>query len=70
MTDKSQRPMGQEDTLSSLNAAIDALNIAKEASRIIPAKAVFNSTNALLIAIRVGFLQVHVGRLLADVYRT
>jgi hypothetical protein len=56
MTDKLQRPKGQDDALSSLNVAIDALNLAKEASTITPAKAAFGSTSVLLTTIRVGFL--------------
>ena len=70
MTDESQRPMGQNAALSSLNTAIDALNLAKETSTIIPAEAAFGSTSVLLATIRVGLLLVHAGRLLADVYRT
>ena len=62
--------MGQDDALSSLSVAIDTLNLAKEASNIIPAKAAFGSTAVLLATIRVGFLLAHVGRLLAHVYRT
>ena len=53
--------MGQDGALPSLNAAIDALNLAKEASSVTPAKTVFASTSVLLATIRVGFLPVHVG---------
>ena len=70
MTTKSQRPMGQEGALSSLNVAIDALNLAKEASRLTPAKTAFASTSNLLATIRVSSLLVHVGPLLANVHRT
>ena len=70
MTDKSQRPKGQDGALSSLNAAIDALNLAKEASSITPAKAAFGSASVLLTTIRVDFLPVHVGLLLTNVCRT
>ena len=70
MAAKSQRQKGQNDVLSSLNEAIDALNLAKGVSSITPVKNVFGSASVLLTEIRVGFLPVHVGRLLADVYRT
>ena len=61
MTTKPQRPKGQDGVLSSLNVAIDALNLAKSVSSITPAKAAFDSTGVLLSTIRVGFLPVHVG---------
>jgi len=63
MTDnlKPRRPEGQDGTLSSLNVAIDALNLAKEASGATLAKAAFDSTSFLLTKIRVSFLPVHVG---------
>ena len=61
MATESQRPMGQDGALSSLNAAIDTLNLAKEASSLTPAKTVFASTSILLATIRVSFLPVHVG---------
>jgi len=70
MAAKSQRPKGRNDVLSLLNEAIDALNLAKEASSITPARAAFGFASVLLTEIRVGFLPVHVGRLLTDVYRT
>ena len=56
MATEPQRPSGQDGALSSLNAAIDALNLAKSVSSITPAKAAFDSTGVLLSAIRVGFL--------------
>ena len=39
-----------------LNAAIEALNLAKEISSVTPAKAVFGSVSVLLVMIRVRFL--------------
>ena len=66
MTTKSQRPRGQDDALSSLNMAIDALNLAKETTEMELAKTVLGSTSNLLIMIKVGSLPVHVGRLLAN----
>jgi hypothetical protein len=66
MEAKSQRPKGRNGALSSLNMAIEAMNLAKEISSVTPAKAVFGSVSALLIMIRVRFflscdevLQVH-----------
>jgi len=53
-----------------LDMAIDALDRAKEATGIIPAKTAFTSAGALLIMIRVLFLPVRVDGLLANVYRT
>ena len=56
MATKSQRPKGRDGILSSLNMAIDALNLAKELSSITPAKAVFGSVSILLTMIKVRFL--------------
>jgi hypothetical protein len=53
MADKHQRPKGRDGVLSSLNVAIDGLNLAKELSSITPAKAVFGSVSVLLTMIRV-----------------
>ena len=53
MATKSQRPKGRDAVLSSLNMAIDALNLAKELSGITPAKAVFGSVTILLAMIKV-----------------
>jgi len=70
MAAKSQRPKERRDgVLSSLNEAIDAMNLA-EVPSIAPAKAAFGSARVLLTKIRVGFPPVHGGRLLANVYRT
>lgn len=65
---ESQRPnRGREDTISALNAAIEAANLAERVSSIAPANAVFGFVRALLILIRVRFLplchdmlQVHI----------
>ena len=54
MVAKSQRPKGRDGTLSSLNVAIEVLNLAKEATSATPAKAVFGSVSILLAMIRVG----------------
>ena len=70
MADKSQRQRERDGVLSSLNMAIDALNRAKEATSMTPAKAAFTSAGTLLTMIRVSSPPVHPGRLLANVYRT
>ena len=49
----SQRPKGREGALSSLNMAIEAVNLAKEVSSVTPAKAIFGSVSALLTMIKV-----------------
>ena len=70
MATKSQRQKGRDEVLSSLNAAIDALNRAKEGTGITQAKVAFTSASHLLTMIRVSLPPVHVGRLLANGYRT
>jgi len=61
MDTNSQRPKRPDVILSSLNAAIDAMNIAKDVLSMTPAKAAFGSVSVILIAIRVGFLLLRVG---------
>jgi len=56
MEAKSQQPKGRESKISTLNAAIEALNLAKEVSGVMPAKAVFGSVSVILTMIRVSFL--------------
>ena len=53
MEAKPQRPKGRDGTLSSLNIAIEAMNLAKEVSSITPAKADFGSVSILLTMVRV-----------------
>jgi len=65
MADDSKRPKGRDGVLSSLNVAIDGLNLAKEISSITPAKAVFGSAAILLTMIRVNFLLFYDGMLQA-----
>jgi hypothetical protein len=67
MDPNSQRRRGREGTLSSLNVAIDTINLAKDIVDIAPAKAAFGSVSALLTMIRVrlflfcdGELPIHV----------
>lgn len=56
MNTNPQRPEESGDgSLSSLNATIETLNLAKELSGIAPAKAVFGSVSVLLTMIRVRF---------------
>ena len=61
MATKSQRQKERENTLSLLDAAIEAINLAKEISSITPAKAVFGTVSALLMMIKVCFLHSVVG---------
>jgi hypothetical protein len=56
METESQQPKGQERTISELNAAVEAMNLAEKASTITPARTVFVSVSALLTLIRVCFL--------------
>jgi hypothetical protein len=58
MTDNSQQPKGRDSVLSSLNVAIDGLNLAKELSSVTPAKAVFGTVAILLTMVRVSSLLV------------
>ena len=53
MTDKSQQPKGRDGVLSTLNFAIDGLNLAKEVSSVTPAKAAFGTVTIILTMIRV-----------------
>ena len=55
MADKSQRPKGRDGILL-LDMAIDGLNLAKELSSIIPAKAVFGPVSVLFTMIRASFV--------------
>jgi len=71
MTAKSQRLKGRGGALSSLNGAIQAVNLAEEDSRITQAKTAFDSVSVLLAIIRVGFLLVLINQLAANAaYRT
>lgn len=49
----SQRLKGREDTISALNTATEALNLAEKNSSITPAKTVFAAVSTLLATIRV-----------------
>ena len=56
----------RKDTTSALNAAIEAMNLAKESSSITPAKAVFDHVSVVLTITRVSFLLVCLDRLQAE----
>ena len=56
MTTKSLRRKGRENSVSLLNAAIDAMDLAEKISSITPAKAVFATVSVLLVMIKVCFL--------------
>ena len=66
-TQRSQRSKRQDGILSSLNTAIDAMNIAKDVMGMTPAKAAFGTVSVLLTMIKVSFPRFHAGRLLVDV---
>ena len=51
-----QRPKDRQSTISALNAATGALDLAEKSSTITPAKATFGIVSALLPTIRVCFL--------------
>ena len=53
-----QRPKGRDGALSSLNLAIEAVNLAKDIVDIAPAKVVFGSVGFILTRIKVCFLLV------------
>ena len=58
MDAKPHRPKEREGVVSTLNAVIEAMNLAKEISSITPAKAVFGSVTVVLTMIKVSFLLV------------
>jgi len=53
MAAKPQRLKERDGILSSLNLAIEAMNLAKEVTSVTPAKAVFGTVSVLLTTIRV-----------------
>ena len=56
MATKSQKSKGRENALSSLNAAIKAVDVAKGAVSGTPAQVAFSAAAVLLTMIRVSFL--------------
>ena len=67
MTPKIQRLKMQDGPPSTLNAAIDVVNLAKDNSDVAPAQAAFGSVGTLLTTIRVRCLQLYDNRLTAYV---
>jgi hypothetical protein len=59
MAPDAQRQERRENALSSLNVAIDALNLVREVSSITPVKAVFGSAGIIVTMIRVNFFLLH-----------
>ena len=53
MDTESQRPTSKDGLLSSLNASIDSMNVAKGVPRISPVVSVFASVGGLLTTIKV-----------------
>ena len=67
MATKPQRLKRRDGPISSLNTAIETMNLTKEASSITPAKVVFGSVSILLTLVRVRYrlfsdslFQVHI----------
>ena len=56
MTTESRKPKGRENALSLLNAAIEVLTVAKDATSATPAQAAFSAAVVLLIMIKVPFV--------------
>jgi hypothetical protein len=55
MNPDARRQKGRENVVSSLNVAIETLNLAKEVASITPAKVVFGSVGIILTMIKVSF---------------
>ena len=53
MATKAQQPKGRNNALLLLNAAIEAVNVAKDATNGTPAQVAFNAAIVLLTMIRV-----------------
>jgi len=70
MAANSQRPKGRDGTLTPLNIAIEAMNLAKEVSSVTPAKAVFGSVSILLTMVMVRFVVSYTRMLCSRVPRT
>jgi hypothetical protein len=67
MDTNSQRHL--DAALSLLDAAIEAMNLAKEASGATPAKAIFGSVSIILTMIRVSLLPIRLDQPQANAYR-
>ena len=70
MKTKFRRPKKPDNALPSLNAAIEALDLARDKTSLKPARDAFYSASALLATIRVRSFPAHVRQLLADKRRT
>lgn len=57
MDAKSKQSKRRDNILSSLNVAIEGLNVAEKISAITPAKAVFSTVSVILTMIRVSLLR-------------
>lgn len=55
MASNATQPNRRDNVLSTLNVAIETLNLAKELSSFTPAKAVFGSVSVIVTMIRVCF---------------
>ena len=69
MNAKSRRPKPRDGAISSLNAAIDAMNLVKEALSMTPAMAVAGLVSVVLTMTRVCFLPFNIDRLSANIRR-
>jgi len=63
MPTNSRRPEHRDAALHSLNAALEAVELAKELSTVAPARAVFGTVSIILTMTRVSLLLVCIGRL-------
>ena len=70
MKTKFRQEKKPDDALSSLNTAIDALDLARDNATLKPARDSFHSATALLTTIRVRLLHFHVLLLLTGIRRT
>lgn len=59
MDTNAPQPKRRDNVLTSLNVAIDVVNIAKDALSMTPAKAACYSVSVILTMIKVGFLPLH-----------
>ena len=66
---KAQQPKHRDVALSSLNVAIDAINIMKDVMEGTPAKAAFASISVILTMTRVGLLLIRLDQPQVNVYR-
>ena len=69
MNPKSQPPKRPDVALSSLNVAIDAMNVVKDVMEGTPAKAAFASVSVILTMIRVGLLLIRLDQPRVKVFR-